>query len=82
MNNYSNLTLEVGGHTDNTGSAEGNLSISNSRANTVKSYLTSKGANPDKLSARGYGPDRPIETNDTPEGRAQNRRTELRILTQ
>ena len=48
----------------------------------LKAYLTSKGANADRLSALGFGPDRPIDTNDTAEGRAQNRRTELRILTQ
>ena len=82
MNKYPNLTLEVGGHTDSTGDAAKNLSLSDARANAVKSYLTSKGANADRLSALGFGPDRPIDTNDTAEGRANNRRTELRILTQ
>jgi len=82
MNKYPNLTLEVGGHTDSAGSAAGNLALSDRRAKAVRSYLTSKGANADRLSALGYGPDRPVDTNDTPEGRANNRRTELRILTQ
>lgn len=82
MNKYANLTLEVGGHTDSTGEPESNLTLSDARANSVKRYLSSKGVNPDKLIAVGYGQDRPTDTNDTPEGRAQNRRTELRILTQ
>ena len=82
MNKYPNLTLEVGGHTDSTGDPAKNLSLSDARANAVRNYLTSKGANSDRLSANGFGQDRPVDTNETPEGRAQNRRTELRILTQ
>ena len=82
MNNYSNMTLEVGGHTDSTGDAGKNLSLSDARAKAVTNYLASKGVNPDRVPARGYGQDRPIDTNDTPEGRQNNRRTELRILTQ
>jgi len=82
MNKYPNLTLEVGGHTDSSGSLEGNIALSDARAQAVKNYLTSKGVSANKLSALGYGPERPVDTNDTPEGRANNRRTELRILTQ
>ena len=82
MNKYGNLTLEVGGHTDSTGDAGKNLSLSEARAQAVANYLRSKGANPDRLSALGYGQDRPIDTNDTAAGRQNNRRTELRILTQ
>ena len=82
MNKYGNLTLEVGGHTDSTGDAAKNLTLSDARAQSVANYLRSKGANPDRLSAIGYGQDRPIDTNDTAAGRQNNRRTELRILTQ
>ena len=82
MNKYRNLTLEVGGHTDSTGDANKNLTLSEARAQAVANYLRSKGADSDRFSALGYGQDRPIDTNDTAEGRQKNRRTELRILTQ
>lgn len=82
MNKYPNLSLEVGGHTDSTGDADKNLTLSDARAKSVANYLSSKGVNPDRIPALGFGQDRPVDTNETPEGRQNNRRTELRILTQ
>jgi OmpA-OmpF porin, OOP family len=72
--------IEIGGHTDNVGSAAANLSLSNDRATSVMNYLISKGIDPARLEAKGYGMTVPVETNKTPEGRAQNRRTEVKIL--
>jgi OmpA-OmpF porin, OOP family len=68
---------EISGHTDNTGSASGNQRLSKARAQATKDYLVSKGANTDDLSATGYGSDKPIASNDTAEGKAQNRRIEF-----
>jgi hypothetical protein len=72
--------IEIGGHTDNVGSAKSNLALSEARANTVMNYLISKGIDPARLSAKGYGFSVPVADNKTEEGRAQNRRTEVKIL--
>jgi cytochrome c oxidase subunit 2 len=74
------LRIELSGHTDNTGNASDNLRLSQNRAESVRSYLVTNGVDESRLSARGYGQTNPIDTNDTPEGRAQNRRTEIKIL--
>lgn len=74
------LRAEVAGHTDNTGSAARNRTLSQQRAESVVKYLVSKGANPANLTARGYGPDQPVADNRTAQGRSLNRRVELRIL--
>jgi outer membrane protein OmpA-like peptidoglycan-associated protein len=74
------LRVEVGGHTDNVGSDENNLELSGNRANSVKGYLASKGIEAMRIETKGYGAAEPIETNDTDEGRARNRRVELKIL--
>jgi OOP family OmpA-OmpF porin len=71
------IKVEVAGHTDNTGSHPMNVKLSQARADVVRDYLVSKGVAAGRLSAKGYGPDKPIASNDTPEGRAKNRRTEL-----
>jgi outer membrane protein OmpA-like peptidoglycan-associated protein len=75
-----NVRIEIAGHTDNTGSRALNQRLSLQRAQAVKAYLASKGVRPDRMEARGYGPDRPIVPNDTPAGREQNRRVELNLL--
>jgi outer membrane protein OmpA-like peptidoglycan-associated protein len=72
--------IEIGGHTDNVGSDETNLTLSNQRATSVVAYLTSKGVAADRLSAKGYGETMPIATNDTDAGRAKNRRTEFKVI--
>ncbi len=74
------VRVEVAGHTDNTGYRPFNLSLSLSRAVSVQRYLVGKGVSEDRLVARGYGPDEPVASNETPEGRAQNQRIELRRL--
>ena len=77
---HPSLRLEVGGHTDAVGKDEDNLALSERRAKAVYDYLILRGISADRLTYRGYGETRPIATNDTPEGRAQNRRTTLTPL--
>ena len=72
--------IELGGHTDNVGTAKSNLVLSEARANTVRNYLISKGINPNRVTAKGYGFSVPVAENTTAEGRALNRRTEVKIL--
>ena len=74
------VRVEVSGHTDNVGSASVNKKISKSRALTVKNYLVSRGILEDRIEYQGYGFDQPIAPNDSPEGRATNRRVEIKIL--
>ncbi len=79
---YDNPTLkiEISGHTDNKGSAELNKKLSDGRAKAVVDYLISKGITGDRLTYVGYGKDQPLASNDTEEGRQQNRRTEFKII--
>jgi outer membrane protein OmpA-like peptidoglycan-associated protein len=71
------IKVQVGGHTDNTGSAAVNKRLSAARANSVREYLVSKGVAADRLTAVGFGPNKPVASNRTAAGRAQNRRVEL-----
>ena len=71
------LWAEVGGHTDSVGGADGNQRLSQARASAVQSALLDRGIPADRLAAVGYGEERPIASNDTDEGRAANRRTEI-----
>ncbi len=71
------MNIEVGGHTDATGPSDYNLGLSEVRARTVASYLVELGADPNSLSSRGYGEERPIASNETDRGRARNRRIEF-----
>ena len=82
LNKYPNMTIELAGHTDNTGEPESNLVLSQERAQAVYDFLVNKGIEPAKLTAVGYGETQPIDSNDTDAGREKNRRTEFRILTQ
>lgn len=75
----ASIKVELGGHTDNVGTAEYNRKLSASRAASVKTYLEQKGIKAERISANGYGPDKPVASNDTEEGRALNRRTEVTI---
>jgi OmpA-OmpF porin, OOP family len=72
--------IELGGHTDNVGTAAKNLKLSEDRANTVRAYLLTKGIDPLRVTAKGYGMSKPIASNKTAAGKAQNRRTEVKIL--
>jgi outer membrane protein OmpA-like peptidoglycan-associated protein len=76
----SGLRVEIQGHTDSTGNREYNLKLSERRAQTVKSYLMLYGVAEDRITVRGYGPDVPVASNDTEEGKALNRRVELKKL--
>ena len=71
--------IEVSGHTDARGDAEMNRDLSEARAGSVRDYLATRGVTADRLVARGYGEERPVASNDTPAGRAQNRRIEFTI---
>lgn len=77
---YPAMRIEIRGHTDNCGSTQYNLRLSESRAKAVVDYLTTKGIDPKRLQSKGYGKSLPIDTNDTDEGRAKNRRVEFKIL--
>ncbi|MFT7625888.1 MAG: outer membrane protein OmpA-like peptidoglycan-associated protein [Myxococcota bacterium] len=74
------VKVRIEGHTDAEGPSDRNLKLSTDRAKTVRRYLLSKGVAAGRLEAMGYGEDRPIDENDTPEGRATNRRVEFHIV--
>jgi outer membrane protein OmpA-like peptidoglycan-associated protein len=74
------LKVEIGGHTDNVGSKEYNLRLSENRAKSVYDYLVSKGIDAKRLKYKGYGFFEPVSDNSTEEGRAKNRRTEMKVL--
>jgi outer membrane protein OmpA-like peptidoglycan-associated protein len=69
--------LSINGHTDNTGQAAKNQTLSEERANAVKNYLESKGVRADRMTAQGFGQDQPVTSNSTAAGRAKNRRVEF-----
>lgn len=77
LNDYPEMKLEVNGYTDNTGSITFNMKISKQRAESVRNYLINQGIQSDRLTANGYGPENPIASNSTKEGRAKNRRIEF-----
>ncbi|HPT31767.1 MAG TPA: OmpA family protein [Prolixibacteraceae bacterium] len=72
--------LEIQGHTDNTGSLTVNNRLSQARAESVVVYLSGNGISKDRLTAKGYGPSLPLTANTTPEGRAKNRRVEMKVI--
>lgn len=80
LNTYPDMQIEVGGHTDSKGSDSYNQRLSESRAKAVADYLISKGISERRLQYRGYGKSKPIDTNETEEGRARNRRVEFKIM--
>jgi outer membrane protein OmpA-like peptidoglycan-associated protein len=79
LNENKNVTVEISGHTDNVGNAQKNKALSKSRALAVKNYLIKKGIDAKRLIHEGYGSEQPIAANDTPEGKAANRRVELKF---
>jgi outer membrane protein OmpA-like peptidoglycan-associated protein len=80
MRAYENTVVDIDGNSDSTGSRELNLGLSKQRADTVKNYLMTKYGYPaSRMRTAGNGPDKPIETNDTPEGREKNRRTDIKV---
>lgn len=88
LKNNPTIIIEIGSHTDSKGTDKYNQDLSQRRAQSVVDYLISKGIERDRLKAKGYGENQPIEPNenedgsDNPEGRAMNRRTEFRVVGQ
>lgn len=78
----ADITLEIGGHTDNVGSAASNQTLSQNRANAVKDFLVKNGVNGSILQTRGYGADKPKRDNSTDGGKYMNRRIEYSIVSQ
>jgi len=74
------LKIEVAGHTDNVGSEEANMKLSQNRANTIRKYLNGRGITIDRVTSKGYGEKDPLEDNATEEGRQKNRRLEVRVI--
>ena len=81
MKEYSDLRLEISGHTSSEGKAEKNLKLSQDRAASVKAYMVAQGIADDRIVTVGYGSEKPIANNKTAKGRQQNRRIEFRLLT-
>lgn len=82
LNENPTIKVEIGGHTDNAGKPADNLALSNNRSKAVINYLTSKNIAAIRLIAKGYGETKPVADNRTEEGRALNRRTEMKIISQ
>lgn len=80
VNKYGKTQLAIAGHTDSTGSAEHNQELSERRAASVQTYLLSDNVYPARLSAVGYGKNRPIASNDTEAGKRRNRRVDITII--
>jgi outer membrane protein OmpA-like peptidoglycan-associated protein len=80
LNRYPDTNILIEGHTDSTGTREHNISLSEHRANSVAHYLAQLNVRPSRFSVMGYGPDQPVASNDTAEGRQQNRRVDLAVI--
>lgn len=78
LKEYPDLEVEISGHTDNTGGRAHNMRLSERRAESVKDWFVSKGIDASRITTTGYGPDQPIDTNDTEEGRFKNRRIDFK----
>jgi len=77
---FAGVRMEIQGHASADGDDDYNLQLSQKRAESVRRYLISRGVDPDRLIAVGYGETRPLSTNRTQDGRSQNRRVEFQIL--
>ena len=80
LKEFDKTTIRISGHTDSTGAASYNQLLSESRANSVRDFLLGQGVDSSRTIAVGYGETRPVATNDTEQGRAQNRRVELQLV--
>ena len=80
LNKYPDTDITVDGHTDSVGSEEYNQQLSERRANSVADYLAAQGVSRSRITTHGYGETRPVATNETDAGRAQNRRVEVAIV--
>jgi outer membrane protein OmpA-like peptidoglycan-associated protein/opacity protein-like surface antigen len=82
LKEYASVRIEITGHTDNTGDRLHNVKLSNDRAESVKAYFAQNGIQPARMVAKGYGDERPVASNATAKGKAENRRIEIRVLTE
>jgi outer membrane protein OmpA-like peptidoglycan-associated protein len=80
MKENPTLKIQINGHTDNIGKSKDNLVLSENRAKEVVKYLTEKGIQSQRLTYKGYGATQPVADNSTEQGRAKNRRTELKVI--
>ncbi len=80
LKEFTNARLKIGGYTDNSGNAQANLALSNSRATAAKNALVALGVVANRLEAEGYGQEHPIADNNTAEGKARNRRVDVRVV--
>jgi outer membrane protein OmpA-like peptidoglycan-associated protein len=80
FNKYPDTNVLIEGHTDSTGSQQWNMQLSKMRAESVGAKLTTMGVDPARFTMVGYGPDQPVASNDTAEGRQMNRRVELAVM--
>jgi len=80
LKKYDKTVIRVAGHTDNTGSSEGNLKLSERRASAVANYLISQGVKASRFTTEGYGSLKPVASNTTAQGRASNRRVEINLM--
>lgn len=77
---HEDFKLKISGYTDNTGGADLNLKLSDDRAHACEKYIIGKGISASRITAKGYGEENPIGSNDTKEGRAKNRRVEFQLV--
>jgi len=77
LSKCSNRSIRIEGHTDSMGTDAYNMALGQRRANTVKNYFVSKGLSSGRLTTRSFGESKPVASNDTEDGRRQNRRVEL-----
>ena len=82
LNENPTIKIEISGHTDDVGKPSDNLTLSDYRSMAVVNYLISKGIAAQRLTYKGYGETQPISNNKTEEGRAMNRRTEMKVVSQ
>jgi outer membrane protein OmpA-like peptidoglycan-associated protein len=80
MQNNPTMKIGVNGHTDDVGTESDNQRLSQDRAISVKNFLLSNGIEAGRITSRGFGESKPIDSNSTEQGRANNRRTEIEIL--
>lgn len=80
LNKYEDTNIVIDGHTDNTGTEKHNMALSKDRAATVEKYLKNLGVSSSRITTNGFGETLPEVTNDTPDGRTQNRRVEIGIV--
>jgi outer membrane protein OmpA-like peptidoglycan-associated protein len=80
LKNNPEMHIQISGHTDDVGTGESNLVLSENRAKSVYEYFIEKGIDKKRLSFKGFGESKPVAGNETPKGRALNRRTEIEIL--